>query len=210
MSGDRPALDTDSEVPPVVAIALALCNARHPVGTPPVCSDCHRDAGALLAGGAEPDTEERRAAAARAEVWSILTRSQRVDEWPEDERRLHRRGDWRSFSDRNAAVLSLRVDKIMAAALPVSPVQPGAPDELRQEAMIAVHRLMGGPSLPMQAPGGCECPDVASSPAYHGGNDDRCPREPADHGTVRTSPALCLPCLHGCDVAAGTDTTETT
>lgn len=49
----------------------------------------------------------------------------------------------------------------------------------------------------------CECPDVASSPRYHGGRTDRCPREAADHGDVIASPALCLPCLHGCELTPG-------
>lgn len=45
----------------------------------------------------------------------------------------------------------------------------------------------------------CECDARgAAATAYHGGNPDGCPRPPADHGTVRASPALCLPCLHGC------------
>jgi hypothetical protein len=45
----------------------------------------------------------------------------------------------------------------------------------------------------------CECPD-RSAPRYHGGQAE-CPREAADHSPVVTSPALCLPCLHGCEVS---------
>lgn len=38
----------------------------------------------------------------------------------------------------------------------------------------------------------CECLDP-----FHDGKP--CVREPADHGEVVASPALCLPCLFGCE-----------
>lgn len=44
----------------------------------------------------------------------------------------------------------------------------------------------------------CECSD-RTDPRYHGGQAE-CPREAADHGAVVASPALCLPCLHGCEL----------
>lgn len=45
----------------------------------------------------------------------------------------------------------------------------------------------------------CECEAVdPGSAAYHGGSTEGCPRDAADHSPVVTSPALCLPCLHGC------------
>lgn len=47
---------------------------------------------------------------------------------------------------------------------------------------------------------GCECPDVASAPRYHGGQTERCPREAADHPGITATPAVCLPCLHGCEL----------
>jgi hypothetical protein len=71
-----------------------------------------------------------------------------------------------------------------------SPLQPPARDVPFQPSQAAINDPLPG----------CECPDVASSPRYHGGATDRCPRPAADHSPVVTSPALCLPCLHGCDL----------
>ncbi len=46
-------------------------------------------------------------------------------------------------------------------------------------------------------PNHCECLD-----SFHGGR--RCLRKPADHGEVVASPALCPPCLFGCEDFNGT------
>lgn len=43
----------------------------------------------------------------------------------------------------------------------------------------------------------CEC-DATDDQRYHGGSTEGCPRQAADHSPVVSSPALCLPCLHGC------------
>ena len=58
------------------------------------------------------------------------------------------------------------------------------------------------PSSPFTLPAQCECD---FDPAFHraknartGHTGDRCQNAPADHGNVRSSPALCMGCLFGC------------
>jgi len=99
----------------------------------------------------------------REEVRAILERGQYVPDWPEDERTLYRtyEGD---FTSRGAALLDMRVEKVIAAVLhSISPT----PDRNAILAMLAEQGIDGSGGHPHtwrcedkgRYPGDCGCPD---------------------------------------------------
>lgn len=78
------------------------------------------------------------------------------------------------------------LDPLVRASLSCTP--PAPPPQADRPA-VAEQGYTSGPPLPEH----CECDKFLHAPGQ-----GRCEREPADHGSVRSSPALCDLCLNYC------------